>query len=145
MRPEDAPPAAREAAASAKARGEYDLDLSGFAIAPTDRVSVEQLMEWAVIEPDESHMRSTRRFGAPITWLKKLLLRGLQQHFNQLTMLQARYNLHLLVRLTELEDRVRDLEWENASLRRRVGGETAVRPDAGGSPGADAADGPARP
>jgi hypothetical protein len=144
MRPEDAVPAAREAAAAAKARGEYDLDLSGFAIAPTDRVSVEQLMEWAVIEPDESYMRSTRRFGAPITWLKKLLLRGLQQHFNQLTMLQARYNLHLLVRLTELEDQVRDLEWENASLRKRVGGETAVRPE-DGTADAGAADGPARP
>ncbi|UTI65012.1 hypothetical protein NBH00_02105 [Paraconexibacter antarcticus] len=147
MRPEDAVPAAREAATAAKARGEYDLDLSGFAIAPTDRVSVEQLMEWAVIEPDESYMRSTRRFGAPITWLKKLLLRGLQQHFNQLTMLQARYNLHLLVRLTELEDQVRDLEWENASLRRRVGGETAVRTEdrAPGAPGAaGATDGPAR-
>ncbi|MCW3040335.1 MAG: hypothetical protein JWM31_2240 [Solirubrobacterales bacterium] len=117
MRPEDALPAAREAAAAARARGEYAQDLSGFAIAPTDRVSIEQLMEWAVIEPDESKMRSTRRFGAPITLLKRLLLRGLQQHFNELTMLQARYNLHLLVRQTELEDRVIALERENAALR----------------------------
>ena len=117
MRPEDALPAAREAAAAARERGEYRQDLSGFAIAPTDRVSVEQLMEWAVVEPDVANMRSTRRGGAPITFVKRLMLRGLQQHFNELTMLQARYNLHLLVRLTELEDRVGVLEAENAALR----------------------------
>lgn len=117
MKPEDALPAAREAAAAARARGEYAADLSGFAIAPTDRVSVEQLMEWAVVEPDTTKMRSTRKAGAPITFVKRLMLRGLQQHFNELTMLQARYNLHLLVRLTELEDRVIALEQENAALR----------------------------
>ncbi|MCW3013176.1 MAG: hypothetical protein JWO02_268 [Solirubrobacterales bacterium] len=117
MNPEDALDAAREAAADARARGEYTQDLSGFAIAPTDRVSVEQLMEWAVIEPDESKMRSTRRLGAPITFVKRLMLRGLQQHFNELTMLQARFNLHLLVRMTELEDRVIALEREAAQRR----------------------------
>jgi hypothetical protein len=117
MRPEDALDAAREAAAQARARGEYTQDLSGFAIAPTDRVSIEQLMEWAVIEPDATKMRSTRKLGAPITWTKRLMLRGLQQHFNELTMLQARFNLHLLVRQTELEDRVTVLEQENAALR----------------------------
>jgi hypothetical protein len=117
MRPEDALDAARTAAAQARARGEYTQDLSGFAIAPTDRVSIEQLMEWAVIEPDASKMRSTRKLGAPITWTKRLMLRGLQQHFNELTMLQARFNLHLLVRQTELEDRVTVLEQENAALR----------------------------
>ena len=122
MRPEDALDAAREAAARARARGEYTQDLSGFAIAPTDRVSVEQLMEWAVIEPDASKMRSTRRLGAPITWTKRLMLRGLQQHFNELTMLQARFNLHLLVRQTELEDRVDALEQENAALRAEADG-----------------------
>jgi hypothetical protein len=115
--PEEALAAARTAAAEARARGEYTTDLSGFAIAPTDRVSVEQLMEWAVIEPDESKMRSTRRLGAPITFVKRLMLRGLQQHFNELTMLQARFNLHLLVRMTELEDRVIALEREAATRR----------------------------
>ncbi|MCW2996903.1 MAG: hypothetical protein JWN65_452 [Solirubrobacterales bacterium] len=117
MTPEEALAAARTAAAEARARGEYTTDLSGFAIAPTDRVSVEQLMEWAVIEPDESKMRSTRRLGAPITFVKRLMLRGLQQHFNELTMLQARFNLHLLVRMTELEDRVIALEREAATRR----------------------------
>lgn len=117
MKPEDAVERARRSAAEARARGEYAQDLRGFGVAPTDRVSVEQLMEWAVVEPDLSHMRSTRRFGAPITFAKRLLLRGLQQYFNELTMLQARFNLHLLVRMTELEDRVIALEAEAARRR----------------------------
>lgn len=117
MRPEDALDAARTAAASARERGAYADALEGFAIEPTDRVSTETLMEWAVIEPDETLMRSTRRLGAPITWLKRLLLRGLQQHFNELTSQESRFHLHLLVHLAELEDRVRTLEEENARLR----------------------------
>ncbi len=125
MRPEDALDAARAAATAARDQGEYTQDLSGFAIAPTDRVSIEQLMEWAVIEPDASKMRSTRRLGAPVTWTKRLMLRGLQQHFNELTMLQARFNLHLLVRQTELEDRVIVLEQENAALRAAAGDDPA--------------------
>jgi hypothetical protein len=110
MRPEDALSAARTAAAVARENGAYADDLDGFAIAPTDRVSTEMLMEWAIIEPDDSLMRSTRRFGRPITWLKRLMLRGLQQHFNELTSQQSRFNLHVLVHVTELEDRVRELE-----------------------------------
>ena len=110
MEPERALELARERAAQARARGAYADDLRGFAIAPTDRISTEQLMEWAVIEPDDTLMRSTRRLGAPITWFKRLLLRGLQQHFNELTSQQSRFNLHVLVHVAELEDRVRRLE-----------------------------------
>ena len=132
MNPEEALDAARRAAADARAHGEYTDDLSGFAIAPTDRVSVEQLMEWAVIEPDVANMRSTRTLGAPITFAKRLLLRGLQQHFNELTMLQARFNLHLLVRMTELEDRV--IALERAAAARGVGGPRAGGPADGPPP-----------
>jgi hypothetical protein len=117
VKPEDALPAARAAAARARAQGEYALDLSGFAIAPTDRVSTETLMEWAVIEPDETLMRSTRRLGGPVTALKRLLLRGLQQHFNELTSQQSRFILHVLVHVAELEDRVTALEQHAARER----------------------------
>ncbi|WP_372788017.1 hypothetical protein [Paraconexibacter sp.] len=134
MRPQDALEAARAAAAAARARGAYAEDLAGFTIEPTDRVSTETLMEWAVIEPDETLMRSTRRLGAPITWLKRLLLRGLQQHFNELTSQQSRFNLHLLVHLAELEDRVRTLEDENAVLRARRGPDVPVPPGEPGGP-----------
>jgi hypothetical protein len=115
VRPEEALEVARRRAAEARARGAYADDLSGLTIAPTDRITTEQLMEWAVIEPDESLLRSTRRTGRPITWAKRALLRGLQQHFNELTSQQTRFNLHALIRIAELEDEVRELR---AELRR---------------------------
>ena len=124
MKPEEALAAARATAAAARERGAYRDDLSGFEIAPTDRITTEQLMEWAVIEPDETLMRSTRRLGAPITWFKRLLLRGMQQHFNELTSQQTRFNLHVLVHVAELEDRIRSLEEELEEAR---GGERAER------------------
>lgn len=117
MKPEEALDAAREAAGRAHERGAYADDLQGFAIEPTDRVTTETLMEWAVIEPDEALMRSTRRAGAPISWAKRLLLRGLQQHFNELTSQQTRFNLHVLVHIAELEDQIRALEAELAKSR----------------------------
>jgi hypothetical protein len=112
VKPEDAIEVARSRAA-----GKYVDTFEQYAIAPTDRISTETLMEWAVIEPDETLMRSTRRLGAPITWLKRLMLRGLQQHFNELTSQQSRFNLHVLVHVAELEDRVRRLEEEAARRR----------------------------
>ena len=117
MRPEDALAAARERAEAARAAGAYADDLAGFAIEPTDRVGTETLVEWAVIEPDEELMRSTRRLGAPVTWVKRLLLRGLQQHFNELTSQESRFHMHLLVHVAELEDRVARLEAELAASR----------------------------
>jgi hypothetical protein len=110
VKPEEALEAARAAAAAARARGAYDDPLEGFAIEPTDRVSTEMLMEWAVIEPDEALMRSTRRLGAPITAIKRLFLRALQQQFNELTSQQTRFNLHVIVRIAEIEERVARLE-----------------------------------
>jgi hypothetical protein len=116
-RPEDALEAARAAAARAREAGAYADDLSGFAIAPTDRVSAEQLLAWAVIEPDPEAVRSTRRLGAPITWVKRLLLRGLRQQFAELTAQQTRFNLQLVAALHELDDRVSELEQRTAPPR----------------------------
>ena len=112
--PEDALALARERAAAAP----WADDPEGFRIAPTERVGIDRLMEWAVIEPDETLMRSTRVYGKPITWLKRLLLRGLQQHFNELTAQETRFHLHAVVRLAELEDRIVRLEAELAEARR---------------------------
>jgi hypothetical protein len=110
VNPEEALEAARAAAADARARGAYADDLGGFAIEPTDRITAEQLTEWAAIEPDPALMRSTRRAGAPVTLLKRLLMRGLQQYHNELTAQQTRFNLNLLAYVAELEDRVKALE-----------------------------------
>jgi len=110
VKPEDALEAARAAAADARARGAYDDDLAGFSVTPTDRVSVGQLMEWAVIEPDPARVRSTRRLGGPITFVKRALARALRQELGQAYAQQTRFNLHAAVRLAELEERLDRLE-----------------------------------
>ena len=111
MRPEDALAAAMAEAERRRAAGGY-AEAAGEAtrIEPLDQVTRAQLLEWALIEPDLTKMRSTRRAGAPITWLKRLLLRGLQQYHNEVTYQQTRFNIHVLRKLLELEERVERLE-----------------------------------
>ena len=53
---------------------------------------------------------STRRGGAPVTSLKRLLLRLLRQYLVELEARQTRFNIALLARLRALEERVERLE-----------------------------------
>ena len=110
MRPEDALHNARTAVAEARARGAYLDDLSAYVVAPTDRVTTEQLLEWAVIEPDVEEVRSTRRLGRPITATKRAVVHVLRQYLGQIVAEQTRFNLHAAVRLAELEERIDRLE-----------------------------------
>jgi hypothetical protein len=110
MKPEQALAAARAAAAGR----DDELD-AGRTIEPTERVSIEQLMEWAAIEPDIELMVSTRKLGAPITWFKRKVIHFLRQYFRELNSQQTRFNLNVLIRLAELEDRVGRLE-ERAAI-----------------------------
>jgi len=112
VRPEEALEAARRAAAEARARGAYADDLSGFEVEPTDRVTTERLLEWAVIEPELDLVRSTRRWGAPITAAKRGLVFVLRQYLGQLAAQQTRFNLHAAVRIAELEEAVERLRRE---------------------------------
>jgi len=112
MKPEDALPAARAAAA-----GRDDALPAGMSIEPTERVSIEQLMEWANIEPDVDLMRSTRRLGAPITWAKRQLVHILRQYLRELQSQQTRFNLNLLIRVAEIEDRLARVEEQAAAQR----------------------------
>jgi hypothetical protein len=66
----------------------------------------ELLAQWAVIEiePDEI-LYSTRRGGAPITWVKRLLVRLLRQYLVELEARQTRFNIALLERLDALGER----------------------------------------
>ncbi len=118
MRPEEAVDAAREAAAAARARGAYaDADeVVRAATEPLERISTEQLVEWAVIEPDLDRVRSTRRTGAPITAAKRALVHVLRQYFAEAHAQQTRFNLHAVIRIAELEER---LERAEAELARR--------------------------
>jgi hypothetical protein len=110
MRPEDALAAAMAEAERRRAAGGYAEPEGSTTIEPLDQVTRAQLLEWALIEPDLSKLRSTRRGGAPITWVKRMLLRGLQQYHNEVTYQQTRFNIHLLRKLLELEERVERLE-----------------------------------
>jgi hypothetical protein len=112
VKPEEALGEARRRAAELRAQGAYAEAGGDLRIEPLDQVTRGQLLEWALIEPDLSKLRSTRRGGAPITWVKRMLLRGLQQYHNEVTYQQTRFNIHLLRKLLELEDRIERLEAE---------------------------------
>ena len=92
--------------------------LEGFTVRPVARVSVDQLVDWAVVEPDLAQVRSTRRRGAPITWAKRLLVHALRQHQGQVLAQQARFNLQVVAHLAELDDRVTRLERAASSSTR---------------------------
>lgn len=102
-RPEDALAAAREAAARAGHEERPGLEAP---VAP-EKPTPEQLREWALIEVDPELVYSTRRFGGPITFLKKLLLRLLRQYTTELEAQQTRFNVAVLAYLRELEQRDR--------------------------------------
>ena len=86
-------------------RASFGEDLSGFAIEPTDRITTEKLLEWAVIETDPSLVRSTRPWGAPVTWVKRLARHVLRQELGQAYAQQSRFTLRVVTRLAELEER----------------------------------------
>ena len=102
-RPEDAVERARAAAGPSPPAGDvarsFERDMVGD--APSD----ELLQEWAVISVDSKLVYSTRRFGAPATFLKHVLLRLLRQYTAELEAQQTRFNLGVLGRLRELERR----------------------------------------
>lgn len=105
---------ARRAAADKRARGGYaDVRDGADALDATihdARPPAELLSEWAVIEIEPEVMYSTRRGGAPITALKRLLLRFMRQHLVELEARQTRFNFGVLAALQELEKRVERLD-----------------------------------
>ena len=97
MRPEEALERAQ--------RASFGEDLSGFTVEPTEEMTFDKLMEWAVIETDPDLVRSTRWWGAPITWYKRALRRLLRQELGQAYAQQSRFNLMIVARLADLESR----------------------------------------
>jgi hypothetical protein len=108
--PEEALSVARAEAARMRAAGAYagaELSRPG---PPGARQLTRRLAEWAILDPDVSDVRSVRRWGAPITILKRGLLRLLWQYHAQLQSDQSRFNLLLLTYVEMLELRVAELE-----------------------------------
>lgn len=109
-RPEDALARAREEAERLKHEGVYAEEASGS--GPPPAAPTGRLMEWAVIEPDVEEVRSVRPYGAPVTALKRGLVRLLMQYTGQLAAQQTRFNVNLLARVRQLEERIETLERE---------------------------------
>src|SRR5205085_5107047 len=61
--PDEALERAREAAKSMRAGGAYPAAESAPQPAPGTRPTIDQLIEWSVVEPDLREVRSTRRLG----------------------------------------------------------------------------------
>lgn len=95
-----------------RAAGAYSEPVTRTQLPATEAVTTEKLFEWALIEPDLRDVRSTRRAGAPITALKRLLLRLLAQYHGELIAEQTRFNLNLVIHARHLEDRIAELECE---------------------------------
>ena len=109
--PEQALEEARAAAAQMRARGAYGEGESG-ELEPSEALTPGKLFEWALIDPDLRNVRSTRRLGAPITALKRGLLRLLNQYHAELIAEQARFNVNVALYVRRLEERVAELEHE---------------------------------
>jgi hypothetical protein len=82
----------------------------GESVEEARRASLRRLATWAVIEPEEAEVYSTRTLGAPITLLKRLLVRLLRQYLVQIAAQQSRFNAHVAAHIISLEDRVLALE-----------------------------------
>lgn len=110
--PEEALDQARAAAAAGRAAGNYPLGETRIEPLSEATPTYARLLEWALIDPDRRAMRSTRRWGAPITALKQGLLRLLAQYHAELIAEQARFNANLVRYVGELERRLEKLERE---------------------------------
>ncbi|HEY5317454.1 MAG TPA: hypothetical protein VIJ20_05705 [Solirubrobacteraceae bacterium] len=101
---------ARAAAATMRAQGAYGEVQPAQRGEDTLATTLEDLFEWAMIDPDLREVRSTRKLGAPVTLLKLGLVRLLQQYHAELISQQTRFNVHVLGHVRRLETRVEELE-----------------------------------
>lgn len=115
MKPEEALAQARSAAAAAGAYEEPPFTLEA---SPASRVSRTKLLDWALVDPDVERVYSTRALGAPITFVKRGLVRALRQWVGEGFAETSRFNLLSAAHILNLEERVRELEDELARLRK---------------------------
>ncbi|HEX3691193.1 MAG TPA: hypothetical protein VHV28_15945 [Solirubrobacteraceae bacterium] len=130
--PRDALEAARAAAASIPGAAEAD-GAPWSEDAPVD--SARRLARWAIIEPDAGQVYSTRRYGRPITAVKRGLVLLLRQYIGQVSAQQSRFNAEVAAHVVRLEERVAGLE-RAAGLERTAEPERTAeeRPDDGSAP-----------
>jgi hypothetical protein len=105
--PQEALDAARRAAAGQS----EEAEVPGYG---DPQLSDRRLIEWAILEPEEAKVYSTRRYGRPITVFKRLLVRLLRQYLLEVSAQQSRFNTLIVARVLELGERVEKLEAERA-------------------------------
>jgi hypothetical protein len=103
VRPENAADAARAAAERKRREGLYPADTVARSRKPPAGPDLARLREWAIVEVDSGLLYSTRKGGAPITWLKRMLLRLLRQYTTELEAQQTRFNVGVVAYLESLE------------------------------------------
>ncbi len=116
--PEQALERARSEVDRIRDQGGYAVGASQAAPPPGGEVGQEQLLEWALIHPDPAVAHSNRRWGAPLTALKRGLLRLLSQYHEELIAEQGRFNAGMVRYVGELEERAAALEHRLAELER---------------------------
>ena len=72
--------------------------------------AARRLARWAIIEPDAAQVYSTRRYGRPITAVKRGLVVLLRQYIGQVSAQQSRFNAQVAAHVVRLEERVAELE-----------------------------------
>ena len=127
--PEHALEHARAAAATMRAQGAYAVERPTRQDDDPAADALENLFEWAMIDPDLREVRSTRKLGAPVTLLKRGLVRLLQQYHAELISQQTRFNVHVLGHVRRLETRIEELERIVGSAETESGREHAREPD----------------
>ena len=103
MKPEHAEDAARAAAERKRREGTYPPDTLAPSGKPPAGPELARLREWAIIEVDSDLLYSTRKGGAVITRLKRMLLRLLRQYTTELEAQQTRFNVGVVAYLERLE------------------------------------------
>lgn len=119
MRPEDALAHARRLADEHAAT---TIPAGGLEVERSDQPSDDQLVQWAVIEPDLDEVRSTRSgpVGRAVTAIKQGQLRLLGQYHAQVQSVQNRLNVHLSLRSTLMREEIQAMKAEIRFLRSRV-------------------------
>ena len=119
MRPEDALARARRLAEEHAAT---TIPTGGLEVERSDQPSDDQLVQWAVIEPDLREVRSTRPgpVGRAVTAVKQGQLRLLAQYHAQVQSVQNRLNVHLALRTTLMREELQAMKAEVRFLKARV-------------------------
>ena len=108
MKPENAADAARAAAERKRREGLYPADTHVHTGKPPAGPDLGRLREWAIVEVDTELVYSTRKGGAPITWLKRMVLRLMRQYTTELEAQQTRFNVGVVAYLETLEKQNRE-------------------------------------